>query len=282
MCDRLELTLAEFQRLRETRDAPPATACILLADHLHLRLDALMAGRIDFAALERQINGGGDALPERFSVGTFSRRRTSLHLIDYCDRNLGWAFTDRMLKTLQLRRAAFTNPDDMICMRAPVDLSDIIGQVTGDMKLLFNAGANSLKVNKNSPFADTIRKSGSIRRAYELLFTELMGFFDARNHVYRVTHIDDSSCTFESTCHDELTDTLQVSKVGSTYTCATRAGVAAAVAGFLGAPLPYVVESLCQHRGDPVCRFHIHYEFANRFLRRQAANGGAEVARPSF
>jgi hypothetical protein len=268
--------------MRETREPLPASSCILLADHLQIRLDALMSGRIDYAALEKQVNGGGDALPERYSVGTFSRRRTSLHLIDYCDQHIGWDFTDRMLKTLQLRRAAFSDPDAMICMTAPVDLSDMIGQVTGDMKLLFNAGANSLKVNKNSPFADAIRKSGSIRRAYELLFTELMGFFDAKNHVYWITHIDDSSCTFESKCHDELTDTLKVSKVGSTYTCATRAGVAAAVAGFLGAPLPYVVESQCQHRGDPVCRFHIHYEFANRFLRRQAANGVAGVARPSF
>src|SRR4051794_25195032 len=94
LADHLGLTLREYHKFRVTGHPLSVTAIFNLANELGLNAEQLCFGQVDFETLlKHYVRADLAAVPERYSQGAFSRRRTSLHMVDFCDAHFGEDFT---------------------------------------------------------------------------------------------------------------------------------------------------------------------------------------------
>ena len=101
MSDHLYLSRKEYLQLRTSRKDVPAHSILLLAHELELDPENLSFGRLDYKAFQKHQTGNHHYLPERYFRGAFSRRKTSLPILNFSDLNFGPSFTDLLFKKLQ-------------------------------------------------------------------------------------------------------------------------------------------------------------------------------------
>lgn len=266
--DRLRLTLGEYHQLRSHGAPPPAIPLLELCEDLRLDFRELSRGRVDVVALERHLLGDFDFIPDRYMIAAFSRRRTSLHLIDFLDRAWGEAEVDHLLRKFQVRRSVFERPDSMISIRFLTELCEELASNGVPNEVFVRMGSNAAVVNRDSPLGDRLRQCRTLQEAFDLQVNQLTGMYD-NNHRYRFVKLTETSCVIESADVPEVTEGLGVRFLGNPAVCAVKMGVGAAVPGFFGLTAGSAVETHCVHRGDAACRMMIDFSLAQRMLTRR-------------
>jgi hypothetical protein len=274
LLEQLCLNETQFQKAKNEMGTLPAHAYLILSDELGLNIEDLAAGKVDYNALSRHYSGDELYMPERYTQGAFSRRRTSLHLIDFSDSHFGYKTTDHLLRKLQVKRLIFENPDETINIRFLMDACEYFVKKTGSEDILYQIGARSSVVNRKGIIGQTLSKCASVKEAYDLQINQLMNLFD-KNCDYHTPKLTEYSCIIESRERSETLDAMSASHAGSPLTCLTRVGVASAISTFVDVPRANVVETHCVHRGDPYCRFAVDYEHAAWVHRRRQKSMGA-------
>ncbi len=263
VADMLLLTLKEYETLKQKKAALSAKSIMNFTLQLEIDPLKLIEGTIDIMALVQRRYSDRAYIPERYQVAAFSRRRTSIHILDYLNKRIGPKYVDSILWKFDLDRAAFTNPDLTINIRFLTDLCSHLHQHGASYDTFYQMGVNSTSVNKDSPFAILMRGSRSVLDAYDLQINHLSHFYD-QNYNYRILFGDSTSVVIESTQRENVLNLLQTPSFGSTYVCTARSGVMAAMAGLMGLPVAHSQETHCIHRGDSACRYHVNFEEAAR------------------
>lgn len=255
----LGITQKEQIRMSAKSQAPSAQAILQLAEHLNLNFESILRGEIDYGILAARRKGNDLILPEKYTVGAFSKLRTSSHLLGYLESFYGWRSRVRVLRHFQISEATLQTPDSNISIRFLTDLCDWLIKNQYPKELIFNMGKYSVVSNFHSPLGDQFRKCSSTKEMYENLFSDLAKRYYDRNHRYRLISLSESECVVEATNEPDVLEALKAKTLGSPQVCLVRSGGFSSIPGYLRLPHAEVQEIACQHRGDAACRFRITY-----------------------
>jgi hypothetical protein len=259
MADLLIMTDKNYELRNASENPPNAMGVLSLTKQFNLDPRKFVAGSVDWDTLIQRLSGDSDAIPERYSVAAFSRRRTSNHVLSYLDRNLGSDYVSDLLNRFDLTESAFVDPDAYINLQFLTDLCDHLTKLGLRPNQFKAIGYESARINKNLGFSQHILESLKIKDAYAFLFDNLMGYFD-RNCEYRVVRLTETSCMVEAKQNNDVADALGKKTIGSAATCQIKSGVGASFPMSLGLPVADVRELKCIHRGDSVCTFEFNFE----------------------
>lgn len=271
MADALSLTTPQYASMINRREAPTVSSLYNLSMRLGLDFETLCLGQIDFVALEKHFFGDELYIPERYTIGAFSKRRTSVNVLSYLEEVIAPEIVDDLLRKCQVKRAVFHDHEAAINIHFLSDLARNLEKEGFTDEQLFRMGANTIQVNARTPMALALSKADSVREAYEIQVTQYMSHYD-RNFDYQLLELSATHAVLEVAQSAELTEALKLSRIGNPYLCTIRRGVAAAVPGFMDLPLASVRETHCVHEGDPACRLHIDFSLAHHRERRRSCN----------
>ena len=232
-----------------------------LLDSIPISFENLLKGKVDFKALDRQFVSGVSVLPERYSVGAFSRRRTCINLLAYLEKNYGENFTGDCLRQLQTPVDLFDDPDAMINIRFQSDLCEYLSRAGCQSSEFFKMGEYSVRTNAKSIIAKELSKQPTPRAMYEYLFTTLIGLYD-ENAFYKIIEITDTHLLAEVRPNPQVADALGSKVFGNPFVCGTRAGVGASFPAYMSLPKAEVKEIRCIHCGDPSCIYELDFSHA--------------------
>lgn len=262
----LRLTPSRYAELREGSHKLELASLLSLCEYTHLGIEAFLKGKYDLKIVSERFSGQQNLLPERYQVAAFSKRRTALYFLDYIEEKHGWRWRNRVLRNLQVSESVFSEPDAPINVQFLTDMMTYLKDQRFHDREFFQVGLHSRIVNQNAPWALALGRFKDPAQAYESLILDLMSQVE-RNSTYEITQLHEGHCRVESRSIDAVAESLGVKYIGSYEGCRQRAGALACVPGYLHLPYAHVQETLCQHRGDTVCRFEVDFTLALRALR---------------
>jgi hypothetical protein len=264
IASKLGLPVDSFVEGKKTRNDLPASSLLSLSATIGIDPETLAYGKFDRLSLRASASlAHSQGLPERYSLGAFSRRRTSLHLLKFCDDHFGSRATFSLLKKLQMRRDFFDSPEEFINIQFLTDACNHLKDIGLPEDRFHWIGMRSAVVNQNSVLAEELRKANSIKDAFDLQVNHLVHFYD-RNYRYWIKHLSSSACVFACVERAEAQDAMNTRRLGSKLTCLTRTGVSSAITTLLKLPFAPVKKLSCIHEGDTSCQYfvdlgHAHY-----------------------
>lgn len=261
MADLLELTAADYARKHDSRSELSVRAAMRLSERLDLSFDGLVTGRIDFRALAKHFNEERAFLPERYGRAAFSRRRTSIYMLEFIESMYGWKERAHVLRRLQLNETIFSEPDEDINILFAEDVCEYISRYRGGRRDLFQMGLSSSRSVKGGKVLDLLGAASSIKGVYELICYVTERYFE-ENYCYQVTRAGPDGCEISGVPNPELLELLELDFAGGPAICEVRRGFTAAVPGYLGLPFASVRKTRCVHEGDPECLFQVDYSRA--------------------
>ena len=89
MAERLDLTLKSYYKARAARKPLNAHNIFSLCESLGIGFAPVMQGNLDFKALAKHYFGDRDFLPEKYKQAAFSKRRTTLFILNHIEKNFG-------------------------------------------------------------------------------------------------------------------------------------------------------------------------------------------------
>ncbi|MBC7693696.1 MAG: hypothetical protein H7222_18160 [Methylotenera sp.] len=256
----LGLTEKQYLRLLIERVPLAARTVESVAARFGLSFESVMRGDVDYAALSAREKGDHDPLPARFSVGAFSRRRTSIHLLDYVELNHGWRTRSRILRHFQMSEALFKDPDQSININFVTELCEYLSKSGCSTDVMKSMGEHSFVANRKTPLGRLLRSYGTSRMLHEHVFTELISPYFDKNCIYQLVEISDHHCVVTARPSTEVQDELMQKVIGSTHVCSAKVGSFQSLSGYLGLPFSKVTETDCVHSGAGVCRFHFDFQ----------------------
>ncbi len=262
LADRLSLTEKRFQFLRSRKIQPSLYSVAQLIEQIGLSVERIVTGSIDYEALRSHAKGDLFYVPEKYMLAAFSKRRTSIHLLEYIENYFGWEMKKNILNHFQVTEAIFKDPDSQINFLFLSDFCNYFTHCGYSPALLPIMGAYSVVTNRNSSLGDLMASFGSPRNLHEQVFVDLVGKSFDRNLDYRLTKLTADTCIVEANFTQELQDALKQKKLGNSHVCSIRAGSFSSLTGYLNLPFSTVVEESCIHRGDACCRYRISFKKA--------------------
>jgi len=274
----LKITERDYQLVLHSQKDISAVALAELAELLKLDFEVFATGAIDYQGVVARHQGNLAYLPDRYSMGAFSRKRTSLGVLQYLEQYYGWRTRDALLRTLQVSETVFQNPEELISVRFLNDTVKHLAKRGYQKYEIFGMGAHSMIVNQGSVFAHALAQCQTPMEAYEKMVLELLAPHFERNYQYRLMYADHSHCILDVKPSEELLSACALKEVASPELCSYRAGVAASVCGYLSLPLSHVTEIRCIHDGAPSCQFNIDYSRATALELKQRMSASRNQA----
>jgi hypothetical protein len=256
--DILGITPAEYEKVLQQKMQVSLTALEALANYLDVSMDMLISGGIDYRAMAARLRGELTILPERYTVGAFSSKRTVVNLLAFLEESYGWRMVKLLLRRLQVHEAAFQDSDGSINIRFQGDLCDQLiarGFTVSDLRRL---GAYSPVTNKSSAIGKILGSSRDSVEVYTRMIEEASVLYD-KNCDYSILSMDRRGCSIAARPTVEAQDALKTKTPGSLGSCSTKAGVFESATSYIHAPSSHVNEIRCIHRGDPVCEYRVDF-----------------------
>lgn len=257
--DILQLSSRDYSALRNLKADLPLSSAVRLAEYFKLNLDNLLEGRIDYSALSAHAEGNLSYIPDRYLVGAHSRKRIVNLTLDHVARTRGWRQRLQVLRHFQLNECAFAQSSD------PINIV-FVSELFSHLKTLNYCASDfeevgMMALQPSSPLGTLFRKERDVMSLFEKMFTVHQEHFEM-NCIYRTSKLTSNQVVVESRPRQQVQDELRIKQVGSPEICTGRKGIIKIAPTILGAPAAQVFEDRCIHRGDPKCRFRIH--FSNR------------------
>lgn len=254
------LTKRKFDRVNAGTELLPITAIHYVAEYLNLSVEAIAKGALDFMALAEHYEGNLEYIPERYLKGAFSKRLTALNFLDYLETYFGWELREKILQKLQTTEFAIRRASEPINIKFITDIGDYLRNYSFDDKDIFRIGMHTLVTNQDNPFARNLAASTTPIEIFERYDAEVA--FVEKNGRYPIIKRDGETFILEFRPNPGVLDALEVDKFGSPLLCSYKAGLMAALPGYLNLPYADVREIACVHRGDQACRYEVNVEFA--------------------
>jgi hypothetical protein len=250
-----------YQTRHDLKRPPHVHGVLSLTRHFDLDPRKLLQGNVDWLVLEKRLKGDVDAIPDRYSVAAYSRRRTSIHALSYLERTMGKTYVYDVLRKFDLTEAAFSNPDAYINIQFMTDLCDYLEKLGTTKEQFITMGYESARVNKNIGFSRNILEGLKVKDVYGFLVGNLLGYFE-KNCGYSLDSLKETHCVVHAKPNEEVANALKTNKLGSFATCQVKSGVGASFPMSFGLPPATVRETRCIHNGDPYCAFAFNFELA--------------------
>ncbi len=262
LLDILELTEKEYTQVVAFKKDLPLLSAHAFAERFDLSLDRLMRGEVDLGALTKRFRQGDvEALPERYANVAFSRRRTSINILDYVRDTFGWQARAQILRYFQMNEAHFVDPDKTVNFQFITDLCEYLKtKKDSDDEMFMQMGAYSVISNGNSNLARLYSKMNGPKELYETVFTLLIQSYYDKNVDYRLVQLSDTSCGVIAYPNQEVQEGLRKINIGSREVCLSRIGSFSCLTGYLQLPFAHVRKSKCIHSGDSYCYYYIDFE----------------------
>jgi hypothetical protein len=230
-----------------------------IVDRFNLSLDSIIEGRVDFAAVSQHCLGNDIYIPERYTVGAYSRRRTMRYLLEYVETHLGIDERSRIMRQLQVPERALDLLDEKININFAVDLMKELAQRGAPTDFFRGMGSYSIRKTKNLPFAAELAASRTVMELYENYVEDKVKWLE-KNSVYKYIAIDGESFIIEARNNEEVIDSLKDKKYGSRQACEYKIGVMTHIAEYAGFPAVRAEKLQCIHQGDECCRWIARFD----------------------
>lgn len=257
----LRLSYKEYERIWSQRKPLPATALVHVAERLHLSIDQLTRGDIDYNAVAAHYSGDFKHIPEKYLVAATSRKSTALCIIDFTTKTSGWMTGLEALRWLQIHPAALHDETTNVNIRFMTELFGFLRKKRLTDEHIRLIGSDTGVRSQNSALGKRLACAKSPSEVYESMIVELIAFWE-RNCDYQLIKLTRSNCLIKSSTNQEVAEKLRVRHVGSSNVCLFRMGLLSSAPGYIGLPFANVEEKACVHRGDPACLFEVDFRKA--------------------
>ena len=249
----------EYRLRRDVSDPITIDELITLSEFLNVSMEDLVRGNLDYAGLTAYHCGDFTYIPERYTEAAFSKKRTSINILSFLERNVGSDFKRSLLRSLRVHENVFRNPDEKINLRFLMDLTQELVKRHYEDEDFFQMGVYSSVVNRSSELGRLMAKQSDGKGVYSLAFDHLIHRYD-ENFDYQIISLSDTNVSIRSFPRTMVQDGLKLKRLGTRATCVARDGVAASFIRYIGLPTAKSTKSHCIHQGDSYCQFN--YEFA--------------------
>ncbi len=261
LLDRLQLTKKQLVSEKQLNLSPRLDVITNLTESLGISIESLITGKIDFQTLFAHASGNIKKLPERYSSAKFSKVRTSIHLLDFIENNLGWNAKKSIYNHFQINESILKNAESTVNFLMPSDICQFIGEkFKAPPTLLHRIGAHSSTVNKNSILGRVLSAYKSPKTLHENIFTEIVHRFYDKNQIYKILKLTNQYCLVELNFRDEVKDLLKLKKPGNQFACHSIAGSISSLTGYINLPNSKVTKIDCIHQGGCSCKYLIDFE----------------------
>ena len=272
LSDKLQLTHKELAKIRETKKEVSADKIFSLAERLDISFNSIVNGKIDYQALAQHYFGNKSFVPERYASGdAFSRRRSTLFILNYIEKNFGWKERLYVLRNFQLNESIFSNPDLPISFLFASDLCEYLRRYKLDRTSMIQIGVQSYRTVAG-PLKAELANCTNVSEIYERMCGELIQKHFEKNFQYRVLKMNDGNCTISVRPNQMLTDLLETRSVSNPGTELTRLGITVALPTILGLPVAEVKQTASIHDGAKEIRYEIDFTEANVMLKKIRMN----------
>lgn len=255
----LQLRPNQYEKARSQNREVSARSIIALSKQINLGYDQIMTGSIDFRTLSKHFKGEKGVLPKKYSVAAFSKRRTSIYMMDFVEKHYGWEERLAILNRFQMNETLLSNPDEHINLRFPMDICDYLMQYKMAHDELIEIGMNSSKSGLSPIVAGKLKEAKWVGEVYEQMCYEILGKYYEQNYNYRLSNLNRDGCIFVGQPNPMAAELLRLKHVGNPAICLVRQGVIAAMPQLGGRPLSEVRKISCVHEGDAECRFEVRF-----------------------
>jgi hypothetical protein len=216
---------------------------------------------IDIRTVLARTSGDHMYVPEKYTVGAFSKRRSANAMLDFAARIKGEHLKVYTLRELQLSKQALDLLDAPINIDCMVDILNSLvrnGLPREEVPLM---GVESVQLFRKSALGQELKALKHPREVFEHMIVDLAHYYE-KNSVYYLHSLTDESCVIESMHSEHVCDLLKRKTIGSPEVCLMRKGIFQATPLYIGLPFATVVETKCIHVGDPLCRFEVDFSHA--------------------
>lgn len=261
LCERLQITEKQYIHQKHLNLSPNLDTITNLTESLGIGIEAIITGKIDFQTLKSHSIGNFEELPERYSVATFSKKKTTIHLLDFIEENFGWQTKKNVLTHFQINEAFCKDPDGAVNFLLPSDICEFVGQkYQMPLSVIRKMGAHSALTNQNTTAGKTLASLGSPKSLLENFFGYLVNRHFEKNQNYKILKLTDQLCIVETHFRQELKDTLNTHQLGNIFACHSIAGTMSSLTSYLGLPSSQVTKIDCIHQGGCSCKYLIDFE----------------------
>lgn len=269
ICDILSISNNELLNIQHGKKELDAFQLLILAKHYNFPLEAFWSDTIDFNILRnRKYNDQNIVMPERYTIGAFSKKNNILPTLNYIERNYGWELKEDALEYLQIDKVFFQDIDAPVSLYLLTDLLDYLKRRGLKDQEIFNIGLESASTKENLILKQLLGKAKSPRELYEI-YTHQVVHKVERNNLYRIVRLTNDYLIIDFLENPELLEILKTKHSGTPLRCINRQGLASVATKFLGVPPTQVTEIKCVHRGDPFCRMYLDFSGPNYHLKQK-------------
>ena len=258
MAEMMSLTEVDFLKMKMTGEEPRVTSTMGLTKSLNIGFDALMCGDIDYKTLARQYFGKLDSIPEKYSVGAFSRRRLAITLLDYVESRFGLERRALMLRRFQMNEAMLADPDAEINMCFGTDVIDLMYKIHQDETLITEMGEFSVISNRDSAVAEYLSTARTVSEIYEMVGEANSKFFE-KNYQWKIKSLSRDGCTMSGQPNSELKGLFSERYRTNPVACLLRKGYFISYPIYAGFRPSIVTKTACVCDGDPECLYEIQF-----------------------
>ncbi len=261
LLDRLQLTKKQLVSEKQLNLSPRLDVITNLTESLGISIESLITGKIDFQTLKAHSVGKFEELPERYSVATFSKKKTTIHLLDFIEEKFGWQTKKNVLTHFQIKEIFCKDPDGAVNFLLPSDICEFVSlKYKMPLAVIRKMGAHSTQTNQNTPAGKTLASLGSPKSLLENFFGYLVNRHFEKNQNYKILKLTDQFCIVETHFRQELKDALKNNQIGNIFACHSIAGTMSSLTSYLGLPSSQVTKIDCIHQGGFSCKYLIDFE----------------------
>ena len=257
--DLLEMSWAQYSRVRSGLRPLPQPALERIADVFHLAPAALSTGEIDFLGLQREFDAKTWEMPEHYAVAMRGRRRTTITSFEYLEEKYGWRLRHDILRHLKMSELALDNEFSPISIRFISDVCEYLYRHREFTEEDFFAmGFYSYFGNSHSLLADVFREFETPRGVTEHMWGQLIALYE-ENCIYKFDELNEESARLEVRSNPDVAAAMGVKHLGNRHICQLKAGMMASAPLYIGHRPAQVIQSACVHQGDSACLFEIDF-----------------------
>jgi len=245
-----------FQELKRFSRDISLDSAARLSKTFNVDLGLLWASVIDERAAANYFHRRPSELPERYSVGKFSKVRSVLNLLEGVRKQRGPEYVEQLLRYSQIPSTFFDDPDKTINVRFITDFTELLAQRGWTSEQLFSLGQLSYQTHKDSAFGRSMAAHKNWKSVYEALVVEHSSAFD-RNYDYRLERCEDDRIIIDAFPREEVCEALHADTFDTETTCFTRMGVMSTASCYAKLPASQVKKLRSVHDGDDRNRYEI-------------------------
>lgn len=259
MADFMRLTRRDFSHLKSRKKEPSVGSIMAFAELINVGFESILINDIDYIALSKQFLGNVFYVPEKYTVGANSRRRTVINLLDYIEKRLGWEQRLQVLRRFQMTEAMFSDPNAEINLRLSVDICSWVLSYYRDETLIHEMGCNAVNTHRRTLMGQELSRAKNLREIFEMMCDFILEKYIERNFKWRIRFQDSMTCIMEGVPNQDLVPIIGESYVNSRIGCLVRGGFIASIPCYLDFPAVEIKKSKCVAQGDGLCRFELDF-----------------------